>query len=101
MSPFVQKCLYCDCHLLFLLFFDLRKNGFFGRPWPGHLLAIGHDGFGDFLFVDLSISDETIYITDHEGEFCLTDISEMELASSMEEYVDSCKEEQQDVVNNV
>jgi hypothetical protein len=81
--------------------FDLRRNGFFGRPWPNHLLAIGHDGFGDFLFIDLSVSEGVIYITDHEEEFDLTDITEMELASSMEEYISSCKEEQQDVVKNV
>ena len=79
----------------------LRTNGFFGRPWPNHFFAIGHDGFGDFLFVDLSRSDEIIYITDHEEEFDLTDIVEMELASSIEEFIKSCKEEQQDVVRNV
>ena len=80
---------------------NLRTEGFFGSHWPSQFLAIGHDGFGDFLFLNLSEESESIYITNHEEEFDYSDISNFELASSMAEYIELCLEEQQDVVKNV
>ena len=80
---------------------ELRECKFFGNLWPARFLAIGHDGFGNFIFLNLSESDETIYFVGHEEEFDPQNISDLELASNMEEYIQLCREEQDDVVKNV
>ena len=80
---------------------ELRECRFFGNLWPSNFLAIGHDGFGNYIFLNLGGNDEAIYFVDHEEEFDPQDISELELASDMEEYIQLCKDEQEDVVKNV
>ncbi|WP_020411245.1 SMI1/KNR4 family protein [Microbulbifer variabilis] len=80
---------------------ELRKCHFYGNLWPPHFLAIGHDGFGNFMFLNLKEHDKTIYFADHEEEFDSRDISDLELAADMEEYIQLCKEEQEDVVKKV
>ena len=46
--------------------FELRECSFFGNQWPPHFLAIGHDGFGNFSFLNLKENDTAIYFIDHE-----------------------------------
>lgn len=80
---------------------ELRECRFFGNLWPPYFLAIGHDGFGNFIFLNLGEYDEAIYFADHEEEFDPCDISALELAADMGQYIQLCKEEQEDVVKNV
>jgi len=79
---------------------ELRECRFHGNLWPHHFLAIGHDGFGNFIFLNLEAYDERIYFADHEEQFDPRDIADLELAGNMEEYIQLCKEEQEDVVKN-
>jgi len=98
---FVEDNLLRECDWLIDSNRELRESGFFGKQWPNHFFAIGHDGFGNYYFLNLHENDEAVYIADHEENFNHNNISDMELASSMKEYVEICLEEQQDVVKNV
>lgn len=47
-----------------------RKDGFFGAPWPAHFFSIGNTGFGDALYLDLSLESSPVFCAEHEtGEF--------------------------------
>ncbi|GAA5446265.1 hypothetical protein Misp06_04482 [Microbulbifer sp. NBRC 101763] len=72
----------------------LREDGFcYQDYWPNHFFAIGFDGFGNYYFINLLQQDTSIYIADHEEDFNHKEISNMELASNIEEYINDCLEE--------
>jgi hypothetical protein len=79
---------------------DLRQNGFFSHFWPNHLFAIGHDGFGNYIFLNLKGNDPKIYLVNHDENIDFNDISDIELSSTMSEYIAECIEEQDDVLAN-
>ena len=97
---FVEDNLVKDFEWLVRENTDLIKFGFFGNSWPRHLFAIGHDGFGNYIFINLESDDEEVFIADHEVEFDPKALHEMLLASNFKEYINSCIEQQIDVVKN-
>jgi hypothetical protein len=66
---------------------ELRECSFFGNTWPSHFFAIGHDGFGNFTFINVK-------------EFVPPDIEDLELCSNMKKYIQDCLEEQKDVLSD-
>ena len=68
---------------------NLRENGFFENNWSSNFIAIGHDGFGNYIFLNLVSSDEKIYYADHDHDYDLdiNDLEGLEYSSSMEEYI--------------
>ena len=97
----VEDNLVNECDWLIDSNQELREIGFFGNQWPSHFFAIGHDGFGNYIFLCLLGNDEAVYIADHEEDFNQNNIADMELASDMKEFIEICLEDQQDIVNNV
>ncbi len=79
---------------------DLRTEGFFGAAWPHSFFAIGHDGFGNYYFLNLKNNDCVIYFADHEEPFDSINLESLEFASNMDEYIEICIECQQDVLKN-
>ena len=79
---------------------QLRNEGFFGQRWLDHYFSIGHDGFGNYVFISLKDNDMKIYFVDHEFEYDLTKLEELEYASSMEEYISMCNEDQLDILGD-
>jgi len=53
---------------------DLRENGFFEYSWPDNFFAIGHDGFGNYIFLNLKNNDEKIYSADNDFEFDINNL---------------------------
>ena len=97
---FVEDNLVNDEEWLIQTNIELRECSFFGNTWPSHFFAIGHDGFGNFTFINVKEFDETIYFADHEEEFVPSDIDDLELCSNMTEYIQDCLEEQKDVLSD-
>ena len=74
--PFGEDSLAQDCAIpddaervieLNLLFL---REGFFGVEWPAHFFCFGENGFGDALYLDLSLDSSPVFIAEHEtGEF--------------------------------
>jgi hypothetical protein len=49
---------------------DVRKNGYFGEPWPAHYFIIGRNGLGDYWVVRLDRTHFSIGFSDHEAMRC-------------------------------
>ena len=79
---------------------ELRTEGFFGAKWPQTFFAIGHDGFGNYYFLNLQDNDPAVYFADHEEAFDHKYLEQLEFASDVDEYIEICLECQQDVINN-
>ncbi len=62
------------------------KNGFNGHTWPKNLFAFGHDGCGDYYFINLESNNQNIYYADHECDFDLE--NKVPYAKSMKEFLD-------------
>lgn len=77
---------------------SLRSSTFFGRQWPQAYFAFGHDGFGNYFFLNLKENDPTIYFADHDEDVSLNDLPYLEYCSSMEEYISMGLEDQQDII---
>lgn len=43
-----------------------RKHGFFGHPWPPHLLVIGDFGNGDLILLDTTRQEPAVLMANHE-----------------------------------
>jgi hypothetical protein len=66
-----------------------RRDGFFGVPWPAHYFSFGENGFGDALYLDLSVDSSPVFIAKHEtGEFVVE-------APSLQAFVDDLAREEE------
>lgn len=49
---------------------ELRCQGFYNHVWPDYFFAFGHDGCGDYYFIDCRDKKSGhIYFADHEKNF--------------------------------
>lgn len=78
----------------------LRSSTFFGRTWPKHYFAFGHDGFGNYFFLNLNDNDQAIYFADQSEDVSLNDLPYLEYSSSMADYVCMSLEDQQEIISN-
>src|SRR5919106_6101420 len=46
---------------------QLRREGFFGQPWPQSRFSFGGDGSGNEYYLDLKQSPSPVFLADHEG----------------------------------
>lgn len=77
---------------------QLRSSKFFNQEWPLHYFAFAHDGFGNYMFLNLKDDDKTIYFADHEEELGLSNLSNLEYSSSMAEYIAMSIEDQKEII---
>jgi hypothetical protein len=68
---------------------ELRREGWFGFPWPQGFFVIGDTGFGDSYFIVTSSGDRRIFIADHEGGSApsFDRLSEMAHADTIDEHI--------------
>jgi hypothetical protein len=68
---------------------ELRRDGWFGFPWPQEFFVIGDTGFGDSYFIVPFSGDRRIFIADHEGGPApsFDKLSEMEHANTIDEHI--------------
>jgi hypothetical protein len=68
---------------------ELRRDGWFGFPWPQEFFVIGDTGFGDSYFIVPSTGDRRIFIADHEGGPApsFDKLSEMAQANTLDEHL--------------
>ena len=97
---FVEENLERDIEWILESNIELRENGFFGQSWPKNYFAIGHDGFGNYVFLSLRDNDKKIYFVDHDFLEDINLLEELEYAPSMEEYIEMCKEDQIDILGD-
>jgi hypothetical protein len=73
---------------------ELRRDGWFGFPWPQEFFVIGDTGFGDSYFIVTSTGDRRIFIADHEGGPApsIDKLSEMAQADTLDEHVRAIQE---------
>lgn len=76
----------------------LRSLSFFGKEWPQHYFALGHDGFGNYFFLNLKENDRAIYFADHDEGLSLNDLPYLEYSATMEEYISMNLEDQREIV---
>ena len=67
--PFVEgdDALYSDEKSIVDANQEVRRDGWFGFPWPPEFFVIGDTGCGDSFFIVPSTGDKRIFIADHEG----------------------------------
>lgn len=99
-NDFIEDNIVKDTDWLIDVNKELRIIGFMGTQWPNHFYAIGHDGCGGFMFINLQKEDTTIYYADHEEEFDVYKLDELELFESMEEFVNECNDMYNDGYND-
>ena len=97
---FVEENLERDIEWILESNIELRENGFFGQSWPKNYFAIGHDGFGNYVFLSLIDNDKKIYFVDHDFLEDINLLEELEYAPSMEEYIEMCKEDQIEILGD-
>jgi len=73
---------------------DIRRDGWYGFPWPSEFFVIGETGCGDSYFIVPSSGDERIFIADHEGgpEPSIQNLNEMGAAENIDEHVSEWRE---------
>ncbi len=49
---------------------DLRKNGFYGEPWPEQYFVIGQNGCGDYYVISLNNKEFSVGFACHEKMAC-------------------------------
>lgn len=65
-SDLAQVILYADPRAVVERNEYRRKHGFFGHPWPMHLLIIGDFGNGDLIVLDTSHEEAAVLLANHE-----------------------------------
>lgn len=76
----------------------LRTSSFFGKEWPQNYFVIGHDGFGNYFFLNLKDNDQAIYFADHDEDVDLNNLSYLMYSSSMSVYISMNLEDQKEIV---
>lgn len=77
----------------------LRSQAFFGQQWPHDYFAVGHDGFDNYMFLNLKHNDQAIYFADQDEAVCLTNLSYLLYSSSMDEYISMSIEDQKAIIS--
>lgn len=95
---FVEDSLVRDAKWIIKNNTELRSSTFFGKEWPHHYFVCGHDGFGNFFFLNLNENDQTIYFADHEEDVSLDDLPYLEYSSTMAEYISMNLEDQKEII---
>jgi len=88
--PEQTRALICARDRLIHTNVELRREGYYGRKWPEHLLWIGDDWSGGAYFVDLTEKQPSVYWYDWEqgeGDTVLPGNSERHAADEFIEYV--------------
>lgn len=49
---------------------DVRKNGYFGEPWPERYFIIGINGMGDYFVINHQEKEFQVGFADHEAMAC-------------------------------
>ena len=49
---------------------EVRKNGYFGEPWPDHYFIIGENGCGDYYVITTNATEFSVGFVDHEAMEC-------------------------------
>lgn len=90
----VELELYDDLSLILAANQEVRRDGWFGFPWPNEFLVIGETGCGDLYFIRLGTSDRRVFLADHEGGPAPTprNLDEMVSADSLQLHVESIME---------
>lgn len=66
--PHIYDELWNDSSTIIEMNKELRESGFFETgEWEDSWLAFGHDGFGNYWYLDLSEKESKVYLADHEG----------------------------------
>jgi hypothetical protein len=60
---------------------EVRKNGYFGQPWPDEYVIIGENGCGDYYVIIKNAAEFTVGFADHEAMEC------NQFASSLDDFV--------------
>jgi hypothetical protein len=78
---------------------ELRRDGWFGFPWPREFFVIGDTGCGDSYFIVPSTADKRIFIADHEGGPAPSPekLDEMVQAETIEEHIAQTRQVIQEV----
>ena len=71
---------------------SLRQDGFFEQIWPKEFFAFGDDGCGNYWFLDLRSTSESVYQADHEDVFSPDEVEEMFFMSNLQEFADYCNQ---------
>ena len=79
----------------------LRAEGFFGTNWPKDYLVIGSDGTGNVYFITTAPFDGKVYFADHEGGPGPDDLETAKLHDSLEDYVESLREQHEIVLADI
>jgi hypothetical protein len=89
-----EHALYHDEESILRTNEELRRDGWFGFPWPREFFAIGDTGFGDSYFIVPSTLDRRIFIADHEGGPApsIDKLSEMAQADTLDEHIRDIQE---------
>jgi hypothetical protein len=68
---------------------ELRREGWYGFPWPREFFVIGDTGFGDSYFIVPSTGDRRIFIAAHDGGPApsFDKLGEMVQADTIEEHI--------------
>ncbi|MDR3457571.1 MAG: SMI1/KNR4 family protein [Verrucomicrobiae bacterium] len=89
--PFIKgdDALYADEAGIVRANQELRRDGWFGFPWPREFFVIGDTGCGDYFFIVPATGDQRIFIADHEGgpAPAIDHLGEMVQAETIEQYV--------------
>jgi hypothetical protein len=97
---FVEDNLVRDAEWIIENNSKLRSSTFFGKEWPQYYFAFGHDGLGNYFFLNLKENDLAIYFADHDEDISLNDLSYLEYSSTMKEYISMSLEDQQEIIGN-
>jgi len=49
---------------------EVRRNGYFGEPWPDQYVIIGENGCGDYYVITKNATEFTVGFSDHEAMEC-------------------------------
>lgn len=68
---------------------ELRRDGWYGYPWPREFFVIGDNGFGDSYFIVPSTGNRRIFIAAHDGGPApsFDKLGEMVQADTIEEHI--------------